>query len=154
MFAGPSQFGFRFDKFVVSTRTLSWDAFGNSAGELQPTGVQMGKLLGLCDAPGMWASSSSIFPHARRPSARLKHRRRRLHTSRARGPSVGPLRTPPRPDWLGLTTVGGTRLRIGCQSPFGAAHSRPPSRVPSESEGIRTPARAWAGPSAAPRERG
>lgn len=55
-------------------------------------------------------------------------------------------------DWLRLTTMGGTRLRIGRQSPFSSPRSRPPSSAPRERCGIQIPARAWAVRSAPPRE--
>lgn len=55
-------------------------------------------------------------------------------------------------DWLRLTTMGGTRLRIGRQSPCSSPRSRPPSSAPRERCGIQIPARAWAVRSAPPRE--
>ena len=48
--------------------------------------------------------------------------------------------------------MGGTRLRIGRQSPFSSPRSRPPSSAPRERCGSQTPARAWAVRSAPPRE--
>lgn len=101
----------------------------------------MGKFWGLCEAPGTWASSSPTLPRSGPPWTRKEEHSQPPDTSWPRGPSFGPLITLPGPGWLGLTTMGGPRLRIGRQSPLSAPLLRPPSRVPSECRGIRTPAR-------------